>query len=184
VCVECLIGKQRNQFSLRSPSRVPYRTELIPRAPKGRRTRTPHPESWSQTPELPRSHPPQVAVSWRTKTEMTEFRTWVSFRPEMFSGIGALPKPAIESHVVNRGIPVAPCRLKAQRKRVTRVGSPRSPEFPKYHELFEAVINFCKPAQPEKNVINFCKPTLKTKAEGFIELRSSLYKPLVLTYPP
>jgi len=37
VCVECLIGKQRNQFSLRSPSRVPYRTELIPRAPKGRR---------------------------------------------------------------------------------------------------------------------------------------------------
>ena len=31
VCVECLIGKQRNQFFLRSPSRVPYRTELIPR---------------------------------------------------------------------------------------------------------------------------------------------------------
>jgi len=30
VCVECLIGKQRNQFSLRSPSRIPYRTELIP----------------------------------------------------------------------------------------------------------------------------------------------------------
>jgi len=28
---------------LRSPSRVPYRTELIPRAPKGRCTRTPHP---------------------------------------------------------------------------------------------------------------------------------------------
>ena len=45
----------------------------------------------------------------------------------MFSGIGALPKPATESHVVNRGTPVAPCRLKAQRKRVTRVGSPRSP---------------------------------------------------------
>jgi len=35
VCVDCLF--------LRSPSRVPYRTELIPRAPKGRRTRTPHP---------------------------------------------------------------------------------------------------------------------------------------------
>ena len=36
---------KRNQFSLRSPSRVPYRTELIPRAPnlKWRRTRTPHP---------------------------------------------------------------------------------------------------------------------------------------------
>ncbi len=33
VCVGCLF--------LRSPSRIPYRTELIPRAPKGRRTRTP-----------------------------------------------------------------------------------------------------------------------------------------------
>jgi hypothetical protein len=42
-------------------------------------------------------------------------------RPEMFSGIGALPEPATESHVVNRGTLVAPCRLKAQRKRVTRV---------------------------------------------------------------
>ena len=35
LCVECLF--------LRSPSRVPYRTELIPRAPKGLHTRTPHP---------------------------------------------------------------------------------------------------------------------------------------------
>jgi hypothetical protein len=35
VCVGCLF--------LRSPSRVPYRTQLLPRAPKGRRTRTPHP---------------------------------------------------------------------------------------------------------------------------------------------
>ena len=31
---------------LRSPSRVLYRTELIPRAPKGRRTRTPHPHQF------------------------------------------------------------------------------------------------------------------------------------------
>jgi len=45
----------------------------------------------------------------------------------MFPGIGALPEPATESHVVNRGTPVAPCRLKAQRKRVIRVGSPCSP---------------------------------------------------------
>jgi hypothetical protein len=51
-------------------------------------------------------------------------------RPEMFSGIGALPEPATESHVVNWGTLVAPCRLKAQRKRVTRVGSPCSPVFP------------------------------------------------------
>jgi hypothetical protein len=41
-------------------------------------------------------------------------------RPEMFSGIGALPEPATGSHVVNRGTPVAPCRLQAQRARVTR----------------------------------------------------------------
>ena len=51
-------------------------------------------------------------------------------RPEMFPGIGALPESATESHVVNRGTPVAPCRLKAQRKRLTRVGSPCSPVFP------------------------------------------------------
>ncbi len=123
---------------LRSPSRVLYRTELIPRAPKWRRTRTPHPESRSQTPELPGSHPSPVRgllvtyLRW-TKTEPTEFST----RPEMFSGIGALPKPATESHVVSRENPVAPRRLKAQGKRATRVGSPCSPDFPKYHELFE-----------------------------------------------
>jgi hypothetical protein len=35
------LENKRNQFSLRSPGRVPYRTEPIPRAPKGRRTRTP-----------------------------------------------------------------------------------------------------------------------------------------------
>jgi len=63
----------------------------------------------------------------------------------MFSGVGALPKPATESHVVNRGTPVAPCRLKAQRKRVTRVGSPLQSSFPKYHELFEEP-HHCKAA--------------------------------------
>ena len=31
-----------------------------------------------------------------------------SDRPEMFPGIGVLPGPATESHVVNRGTPVAP----------------------------------------------------------------------------
>ena len=52
----------------------------------------------------------------------------------MFPGIGALPEPATESHVVNRETLVAPCRLKTQRKRVTRVGSLSpcrgSPVFP------------------------------------------------------
>ena len=67
VCVECLVGKQNKPtlfkvtepssvpspcvcvdcLFLRSPSRIPYRTELIPRAPKGRRTRTPHPSRFS-----------------------------------------------------------------------------------------------------------------------------------------
>ena len=37
----------------------------------------------------------------------------------------------------SRGTPVAPCRPKAQGKRITRVGSPRSPAFPNYHELIE-----------------------------------------------
>ena len=68
------------------------------------------------------------------------------FRPEMFSGIGALPKPAVESHIVNRGTPVAPCRLKAQRKRVTDPrGKPLQSRFPKYHELFEEP-HHCKAA--------------------------------------
>jgi len=29
-------------------------------------------------------------------------------RPELFPGIGVLPGPASESHIVNRGTPVAP----------------------------------------------------------------------------
>jgi len=47
----------------------------------------------------------------------------------MFPGIGALPEPATGSHVVNRGTPVAPCRLKAQRERVTwwRARDPAEP---------------------------------------------------------
>jgi hypothetical protein len=65
---------------------------------------------------------------------MTEFRTWVGAGPKCFQvlGLSPGPEPATESHVANRGTPlaVAPCRLKAQRKRVTRVGSPCSPVFP------------------------------------------------------
>ena len=33
----------------------------------------------------------QVAVSWRTKTEMTEFRTWVSSDPKCFQVLGLSP---------------------------------------------------------------------------------------------
>ena len=109
----------RNSFRVRQNGGVP-----------GPPTRNPCPRIQSC-----RGHiPPQSAVSWShlwwTKTEPTEFSTWVSFRPEMFSGIGALPKPATGSHVVSRGNPVAPCRLKDQGKRATRVGSPCSPDFP------------------------------------------------------
>jgi hypothetical protein len=43
VCVECLIGKQKKPILFKVTDRVPYRTELLPRALKGRRTRTPHP---------------------------------------------------------------------------------------------------------------------------------------------
>ncbi len=50
-------------------------------------------------------------------------------RPEMFPGIGALPKPATESHVVNRGTLVAPCRLRPREK--------ESPAWEAPHELFE-----------------------------------------------
>jgi len=55
-------------------------------------------------------------------------------RPEMFPGIGDLPKPATEPHVVNRRTPVAPYRLK---KKSHPRGKPLQSSFPKYHELFE-----------------------------------------------
>ena len=126
-------------FKVTEPSSIPYGTHsaCAKRAAYPDPTRNPRPRHRSC-----RGHiPPQSAVSWShlwwTKTEPTEFSTWVSFRPEMFSGIGALPKPATESHVVSRGNPVAPCRRKAPRKGITRVGSPRCPEFPNYHELIE-----------------------------------------------
>jgi hypothetical protein len=66
-------------------------------------------------------------------------------RPEMFPGIGALPEPATESHVVNRGTPVAPCRLKGPEKKSHPRGKPLQSRFPKYHELFEEP-HHCKAA--------------------------------------
>jgi hypothetical protein len=56
VCVGCLF--------LRSPSRIPYRTELIPRAPNGG---VPGPPTRNPSPRIRscRGHtPPQSAVSW------------------------------------------------------------------------------------------------------------------------
>jgi hypothetical protein len=65
-------------------------------------------------------------------------------RPEMFSGIGALPEPATESHVVNRGTPVA-LSAKGPGKKSHPRGKPLQSSFPKYHELFEEP-HHCKAA--------------------------------------
>ena len=70
----------------------------------------------------------------------------------MFSGIGALPKPAIESHVVNRGIPVAPCRLKDPEKKSHLRGKPPQSRDPKYHELFEEP-HHCEAAGNSQTVV-------------------------------
>ena len=83
---------------LRSPSRVPYRTELIPRAPNGDvpgpPTRNPCPRHRSCRGHIPPqswylvlgSHVRGLLVTYLrwTKTEPAEFSTRVSFRPEMF----------------------------------------------------------------------------------------------------
>jgi len=119
VCVECSIGKQKKPilFKVTEPSSVPYR------APPACAKRAAYPDP-PPVILLPESIAAQAAYQLRYKN--TEYYSWVSLRPEMFPGIGALPKPA----TVNRGTPVAPRRLKAQGKRVTRVGSPCSPVFP------------------------------------------------------
>jgi hypothetical protein len=62
----------------------------------------------------------------------------------MFPGIATLPETVTESHGVNRGTLVAPCRLKAQRKSHPR-GKPLQTSFPKYHDLFEEP-HHCKAA--------------------------------------
>ena len=63
----------------------------------------------------------------------------------MFPGIGALPEHATESHVVNRGTLLAPCRLKGPEKKSHPRGKPLQSSFPKYHKLFEEPHN-CKAA--------------------------------------
>jgi hypothetical protein len=132
-------------FKVTKPSSMPYRTH-----PACAKRAYPDPPPVIPVPdtgvaEITHLPSPRSLGEPRPNRLSSELVTWVSFRPEMFSGIGALPKPATESHVVNRGTPVAPCRPKAQRKRITRVGSPRIPEFPKYHELFEQP-HHCKAA--------------------------------------
>jgi len=50
----------------------------------------------------------------------------------MFPGIGALPEPATESHVVNS----SPLSAKGPEKKSHPRGKPLQSSFPKYHELF------------------------------------------------
>ena len=88
----CLIGKQNKPtlFKVTEPSSLPYRTP-------------PACAKWAAYPDppplilLPESiaaqiQPPQVTVSWRSKTEMTEFRTWVGGSgPKCFQVLGLSP---------------------------------------------------------------------------------------------
>ena len=93
VCVECLIGKQKKPilFEVTEPSSVPYR------APSAcaKRAAYPGPPPVIPVPEsAAQVQPPQVAVSWRrarSKTEMTEFRTWVGSGPKCFQVLGLSP---------------------------------------------------------------------------------------------
>jgi len=55
-------------------------------------------------------------------------------RPELFPGIGVLPGPATESHIVNRGSPVAPLgqpQLNVPERKSHPRGKPLQPRFPK-----------------------------------------------------
>jgi hypothetical protein len=65
----------------------------------------------------------------------------------MFPGIGALPEPATESHVVNRGTdPSSPLSAKDPEKKSHPRGKPLQSSLPKYHELFEEP-HHCKAAE-------------------------------------
>jgi hypothetical protein len=123
VCIECVIGlgtqKKPILFKVTESSSIPYRTH----------------SAYAKMASYP-DPPPVIPVPDTIVTQADYAETLLPgsvqghCRPEMFPGIGALPEPPTESHVVNRGTPVAPCLVKTQRKRVTRVGRPCSPGFP------------------------------------------------------
>ena len=64
---------------------------------------------------------------------------------ELFPGIGVLPGPATESHIVNRGAlllalfnsPFGQPQPKVPERKSHPRGKPLQPRFSKYHELFE-----------------------------------------------
>ena len=123
VCVECLIGKQKKPilFEVTEPSSVPYR------APPACAKRAAYPDP-PPVILVPESIAAQAAYQLRYKN--IEYYSWVGSGPKCFQVLGWGSPACYRIHVVNRGTPVSPCRLKAQRKRVTRVGSPCSPVFP------------------------------------------------------
>ena len=73
VCVECLIGKQKKPilFKVTEPSSVPYRTP--PACAKMAAYPDPTPVIPVPDTDAAQVLPPQVTVSWRSKTEMTGF---------------------------------------------------------------------------------------------------------------
>ena len=101
MCVECLIGKQKKPilFKVTEPSSIPYR------APSACAKMAAYPDP------PPVILPPEsvaAQAAYQLRYNNTEYYSRGQLRPEMFPGIWAsFPKPAIESHNVNRGTPVA-----------------------------------------------------------------------------
>jgi len=80
----------------------------------------------------PRSPPPRIPLCPGDLYRGSIARVWL--RPELFPGIGVLPGSATESHIVNRGTPVAPLgqpQLSVPEAKSHPVGGPCSPDFPK-----------------------------------------------------
>ena len=131
-CVECLIGKQKKPILLKvtEPSSIPYRT------PSACAKRAAYPDP-----------PPVILLPESSVAQAAYAETLLpgSAQARNVSRYWGSPR-ATGSHVVNRGTPVAPCRLKAQRKRVTRVGSPCSPGFPNKQLMRSPITGhgFCK----------------------------------------
>ena len=112
------LGCVLSVYFLRSPSRAPYRT------PSACAKRATYPDPAPVVPAAPRIHRCPGGLCRSSVAR-------VGSRPEMFPGIEVLPH-ARESHVVNSETPVAPLDSRSrmsQRGRVTRVGSPCSPDF-------------------------------------------------------
>jgi hypothetical protein len=109
-------------------SRPPLPTAVV--CPPGRRRRrrlaitahvVPHPESLAAQAAYPFGHSDKRYCPDQ-------------LRPELFPGIGVLPRPATGSHIVIRGTPVAPLgqpQLNVPEKKSHPRGRPLQPRFPK-----------------------------------------------------